>query len=253
MLSCLFSPPSHISISSKLLQKDTAEIQSAVMQFHCTPCKRDFGDKQALNKHLRHASAHISVVDCQPCKKSFVNQDALDQHLRDSPAHKITFPCEPCNRSFVNQDALDQHLRDAPAHGAPTFDCELCNRSFVHQEALDSHVQTARIHQRRVNTPLDNFFRSYPDFAYDPSLPPAMSYASLQKHKRWRRWQSESNEAWESYQNALNAELEMWYGAEDDLTAWHALCRAIGISPPPATCERCEQVKRCMEKEFIQC
>jgi hypothetical protein len=34
----------------------------------------------------------------------------------------------------------------------------------------------------------------------------------------------------------------MWYGAENDLTAWHALCRAIGVEPLPKTCEQCEEV-----------
>lgn len=99
------------------------EIQSAAMQLYCTPCKRGFSDKQALDQHSRDSPAHISIVDCQPCNRSFLNQDALDQHLRDSPAHKITFPCIACDRSFVNQDALDQHLQFSSAH-APTFNCE---------------------------------------------------------------------------------------------------------------------------------
>jgi hypothetical protein len=34
----------------------------------------------------------------------------------------------------------------------------------------------------------------------------------------------------------------MWYGAENDLTAWHALCRAISIEPLPKTCEKYEEV-----------
>jgi hypothetical protein len=28
----------------------------------------------------------------------------------------------------------------------------------------------------------------------------------------------------------------------EDLTAWHALCRAIGVEPLPKTCEQCEEV-----------
>jgi hypothetical protein len=34
----------------------------------------------------------------------------------------------------------------------------------------------------------------------------------------------------------------MWYGVENDLTAWYALCRAIGVEPLPKTCEQCEEV-----------
>ena len=44
------------------------------------------------------------------------------------------------------------------------------------------------------------------------------------------------------YQDALQCELYLWYGAENDLTAWHALCRAIGVEPLPKTCELCEEV-----------
>ena len=36
--------------------------------------------------------------------------------------------------------------------------------------------------------------------------------------------------------------MRKWYGAENDLTAWHALCRAIGIEPLPTTCGKCEEV-----------
>ena len=34
----------------------------------------------------------------------------------------------------------------------------------------------------------------------------------------------------------------MWYGTKNDLTAWHALCRAIGVEPLPQTCEQFEEV-----------
>jgi len=93
------------------------------------------------------------------------------------------------------------------------------------------------------NTPLDQFFLSYPSFEYDRSLPPAESFNRLRRHHRWRRGSSESDEAWNQYQKALKEEFKLWYGAEDDLGAWHALCRAIGIKLLPATCKECEKVR----------
>jgi hypothetical protein len=89
---------------------------------------------------------------------------------------------------------------------------------------------------------LDTFFGSFQSFDYDPSLPPATSYALLRRHEGWRPNDAASRDAWDRYQEALEGELRMWYGAEDDLTAWHALCRAIGIDPLPRTCEQCEEV-----------
>ncbi|KAN0110992.1 hypothetical protein V8E51_007379 [Hyaloscypha variabilis] len=51
-------------------------------------------------------------------------------------------------------------------------------------------------------------------------------------------------DAWGRYQDALESELRMWYGAEDDLAAWHALCRAIGIDSLPRTCKQCQEAVR---------
>ncbi|XWX01174.1 hypothetical protein V2A60_009200 [Cordyceps javanica] len=164
--------------------------------------------------------------------------------MRDSPAHARRFECETCDRFFDSESALEQHMRDAPAHAPAAFDCESCDRSFARQESLDQHMRDSPRHRQNVATPLDMFFRSFPLFNYDPSLPPATSYASLGRHMGWRRGQSESREAWQDYQDALRRELRMWYGQEDDLTAWHALCRAVGITPLPDTCARCESAAR---------
>jgi hypothetical protein len=41
------------------------------------------------------------------------------------------------------------------------------------------------------------------------------------------------------------AAIKMWYGAENDLTAWHVLCCAIGVEPLPKSCEQCEEVEDC--------
>jgi hypothetical protein len=124
-----------------------------------------------------------------------------------------------------------------PAH-APSFDCETCDRSFSSEEALEQHLRDSRIHQQDPETPLDFFFRSFPTFDYDLSLPPVTSYANLWEQERWRRGSAVSDDAWNRYQDALESELHIWYGAGNDLTAWHALCRAIGVEPLPKTCEQ---------------
>ena len=72
--------------------------------------------------------------------------------------------------------------------------------------------------------------------------PPATLYADLRGHEGWRRGYAESDDAWNRYQDALESELHMWYGAENDLAAWHAVCRAIGVEPLPKSCEQCEEV-----------
>jgi hypothetical protein len=178
---------------------------------------------------------------CIRCDRSFGSEDALQQHLRYSPRHAPSFDCETCDRSFSSKEALEKHLRDSPVH-ALSFDCETCDRSFGSEDALEQHLRDSPAHQQDTETPLDAFFRSFPTFDYNPSLPPTVSYANLRKHEGWRRGYSEANNAWNRYQDALQSELQMWYGAEDDLTAWRVLCRAIGIEPVPQTCTQCEKV-----------
>lgn len=91
-------------------------------------------------------------------------------------------------------------------------------------------------------TPIDLFFASYPSFRYDRTLPPSESLKRLQRQQGWERGSDEGKEAWNQYQNALKEEFQLWYHSEDDLAAWHALCRAIRIRPLPATCQACKKV-----------
>ena len=209
------------------------------MSFSCRLCERTFNSDEAVQQHQRDAPAH--AFDCTTCDRHFGSDTALVQHLRDSPNHNSSFDCEDCDRTFNSEEALQQHLRDSPAH-ATTHDCETCRRSFGSEEALRQHLENSRIHQQDLETPLDVFFRSFSTFHYDPSLPPATSYASLRKHKGWQRRDAASNDAWNRYQDALEDELSMWFGAENDLAAWHALCRAVGIKPLPQMCKECEEV-----------
>ncbi|TAQ90039.1 hypothetical protein B7494_g1665 [Chlorociboria aeruginascens] len=215
---------------------------SSAHTYDCRSCDRHYGSDQALQQHLRDSQLHAPSFDCHDCNRSFDSEEALQQHLRDSPAHAPSFDCDDCNRSFDSEEALQQHLRDSPAH-APSFDCETCDRSFSNEEALEQHLRDSRIHQQDTETPtetaLDVFFRSFPTFDYDPSFPPAISYANLRRYKKWRRDSAESDDAWNRYQDALQSELYLWYGAKNNLIAWHALCRAIGIEPLPKTC--CEK------------
>ncbi|CAG7950532.1 unnamed protein product [Penicillium salamii] len=182
------------------------------------------------------------MKSCEPCNRSFGSQDALDQHLRDSPVHALSYDCEPCDRSFGSQDALGQHLRDSPVH-ALSYDCEPCDRSFGSQDALGQHLRDSSAHFQLPRTPLNRFFQSFNGFVYDPTLPPTESYSSLQRFYGWRRGEEESDRAWQQFQEALNQEFRLWFGAEDDLAAWHSLCRAVEIEPLPRTCHDCKKVQ----------
>lgn len=52
----------------------------------------------------------------------------------------------------------------------------------------------------------------------------------------------DSAQAWDQYQESLTQEFKLWFGAEEDIAAWHSLCRAVRIEPLPRTCLECKKV-----------
>ncbi|KOS41440.1 hypothetical protein ACN38_g7681 [Penicillium nordicum] len=229
--------------SQSALDQHVQNSPAHAVSFNCEPCNKPFVSQSALDQHLRDSPVHTTTYHCEPCGRTFGGQSALDQHTQDSPAHTITHECKPCNRSFGSQSALDQHVQNSPAH-AVSFHCELCNRTFGSKDALDHHIEYSNAHIAPPSTPLDEFFQSFAGFSYNPKLPPSESYAQLKRFCRWGQYDPEDKEAWEHYQSALKAEVKMWFGAENDLGAWHSLCRAIGIEPLPASCKQAVNVVR---------
>ncbi|VUC22459.1 unnamed protein product [Clonostachys rosea] len=229
----------------KFKTKDALEQHLKTSPIHlpsvnCEACGRSFKSDEALQQHLQ-SPAHAPSFDCESCDRSFKSDEALKQHMK-SPVHDPLFPCKNCDRSFKSAEALKQHMK-SPAHDS-TLNCQTCNRRFQSKGALEDHLRNSPVHGQKSKTPLDTFFGSFRRFKYDPSLPPATSFGKLRDQKGWERGDPEGEEAWERYQAALAAELETWFGAEDDLTAWHSLCRAIGIEPPPQTCALCQKAAR---------
>lgn len=120
--------------------------------------------------------------------------------------------------------------------------CELCDRSFGSQKALSKHLRYSSAHFQLPKTPLNMFFQSFDGFKFDPNLSPSESYSSLQRFYGWHKGDKDSDQAWDQYQEALTQEFKLWFGAEDDIAAWHSLCRAVRIEPLPRSCLECEKV-----------
>lgn len=193
--------------------------------------------------HLRVSQVHKTFFDCGDCVRSFGSEDALQQHLRQCPAQIAFIQFDPWNQSSNTEGLIKQRQRKTPARQKSSYGCVKCGgRSFKNDEALQQHVRDSPSHQEKAETPLDVFFRSFLTFVYDPTLSPSTSYKQLQKHEGFRRGTRKADDAWDEYQIALQSELKLWFGAEDDLTAWHALCRAIGVDPLPNTPKQCEHV-----------
>jgi hypothetical protein len=208
-----------------------------------------------LKQHVRTSADHKTTY-CGQCKQDFPNEAALAQHVGASPTHKVTH-CGECNRDFSNEAALEQHVRDSPIHKATH--CGDCNRDFPNENALAQHLSDSSVHAGSsqgsgvptppshcysdVNTPLDTFFSSFPNFMYDPLQHPSASWSVLQRSYGWGRESAEGKAAKRRYEEALRAEVKVFFGKEADMTSWHTLCRAIGVESVPGTVSACEQVR----------
>ncbi|KAI9036176.1 C2H2-type zinc finger protein [Aspergillus affinis] len=229
--------------SQEALEQHIQNSPAHIPSFDCFLCNRSFKSQEALEQHIQNSPAHIPSFDCVLCNRSFKSQEALEQHIQNSPAHIPSFDCFLCNRSFKSQEALEQHIQNSPAH-FPSFDCDLCKRSFKSLLALEQHIQYSSAHLAPPSTPLNRFFQSFPQFEFDPNLPAAVSYARLQQFYGWKRGSVDSEEAWTKYQDALREEFSLWFGSENDLAAWHSLCRAVNLHPLPKTCSQCKTAIR---------
>ncbi|KAB2576714.1 Zinc finger protein [Lasiodiplodia theobromae] len=238
--------------------------------YTCQPCNTPFPSSAALAKHVKDSPNHTTTVSAPRPKPTTTPPAGPHRHTTTTtttnsaapPTHH--HPCKTCGRTFLTASALSQHTRDAPknhaaAAAATQHPCPSCpGRSFGSASALAQHVRDAPSHhhaangasppplQRRRDTPLDLFFRSYPSFRYDPAQSPSASFADLRAHMGWHRrrrrngqgYEEEdpaADEARERYVTALRRELEVWFGGEDDLANWQALCRAVGAVVPAAS------------------
>ncbi|XP_006460537.1 hypothetical protein AGABI2DRAFT_220577 [Agaricus bisporus var. bisporus H97] len=91
--------------------------------------------------------------------------------------------------------------------------------------------------------PLEAFFRKYRWFIYVPGQSASAQFKRLRDEAGWDRDDDENDRAWQSYRTALVRQFNATYSVdEDDLAAWHALLRHIGVNNPPSTVEECKKL-----------
>lgn len=177
---------------------------------------------------------------CEVCDRMML-QGSKSDHLAGK-AHAKTLK----SKSSV----LSDYSHDIPAKSVTptkkTWTCPSCKAVLAIQEKRHHHCSSSEPKLSALEGPLDEFFRFYPSFFYDPSVPPATSFKLLRTHQqrqyRWAHKSIEDDELWRSYQAALTQEFNLWFGIEDDLNAWQSLCRAVRISPLPTTIALCRSV-----------
>lgn len=210
---------------------------------------------------MSNAPCHKEPIHkCDPCRRSFSNAEALSRHLQTSSRHTNATPLKklqllllPFCRYFLSwfsitpADFLERVFGPKPRNHPP-HSCPHCARSFQDATALANHINAKHRSRAAPNeTPLDVFFRTYEvanGFRYDRAKAPPRSFAQLREHMHWKKKDPNHIYARGRYNAALQAELEVWFGSEDELCNWHALCRAVGITPLPPDGSGCRRALR---------
>ncbi|KAF4631765.1 hypothetical protein G7Y89_g6362 [Cudoniella acicularis] len=175
---------------------------------------------------------------------------ALAAYLVNHSSYKEAIP-EFSAMNPLLESMAQPNRKSKPETCAPT--CPDCRTDLVGDNETIHSCPYPQFTPVPSTGPLDSFFLSFSGYQYDPSIPPAESFRSFRRGlRRWSDWDGYSPDTWKEYeediytryQAALTQEFNLWFGTEDDIRAWHSLCRAIAIQPLPATCELCREAVR---------
>ncbi|KAH6603216.1 hypothetical protein Trco_007991 [Trichoderma cornu-damae] len=198
----------------------------------CVRCGLDFGSREELRLHVLTSERHFICAECVGDGEwlDFLTERALRSHAwgrhREDDAAGVGFS----RGNAADGSGGESTCRTKEGNG----------KGKAEEDAKRDAASAAR-----RDTPLDRFFASFGGFAYDSRLSPEASFRQLEQHQGWQdRRDGPAKDAWKRYQRALVDEVEMWFGDENDLTAWRTLCRAVGRFDPPGEIRKCKAILR---------
>lgn len=96
---------------------------------------------------------------------------------------------------------------------------------------------------RKNQDKLSQFFALYNQFEHNPKEGSRTAYNRLVDFFGWEAGGKKERKAKERFQDALVAQFEQLYGADENkLDVLQTLCGKIGISPIPSTVTQCKKV-----------
>ncbi|KAI0637823.1 hypothetical protein C8Q77DRAFT_393144 [Trametes polyzona] len=112
---------------------------------------------------------------------------------------------------------------------------------------------TRRPRQRKAmasQTPIRDFFDSYPEFDYDHTAPFHGEYLRMGKELHWNREEREA--ARDALRHAMVQQFNNVYGTNaEDLESWQLLCNALGMDPVPDKLKACRRKVRATHVNLV--
>lgn len=135
-------PSSHLPGDGRAVRWRRRENERRIQ---CELCSQTFTRKADLLVHRRKSHSGIKYHHCNICKKGFGVKQSLDRHVatvHQLLARKI-HQCEVCNRRFARADNLLKHKR---VHdGLRPFECGVCKRKFNRRDNMNAHMNSVHV------------------------------------------------------------------------------------------------------------
>ncbi|KAF1382157.1 hypothetical protein PFLUV_G00161540 [Perca fluviatilis] len=132
--------------SSKNLSRCSADEK----QFSCSDCKKRFGTKGSLTRHMITHTGE-KPFNCSVCKKSFARSGHLQTHMRIHTGEK-PFSCSVCGKAFTESGQLKRHMRTHT--GEKQYSCSVCDQRFTCPRQLKRHKcdgrKASQLHQSQT-------------------------------------------------------------------------------------------------------
>jgi hypothetical protein len=166
----------------------------------------------------------------------FDTKAALDRHII-ATGNRI--PADPLRAGGAFLRELASTLADAAAYAPPPPPVP---PPAVSPPTILSPTPVLRQH-RETPRFIADYFAQFPTFRYNARREVWEQFYALrgQMGMNWddARFESERD----TFRDALVQEFNGFYGTdENDLRAWRALCREVGVEPLPTTIKSCRQV-----------
>lgn len=103
------------------------------------------------------------------------------------------------------------------------------------------------VFNKAFNRDIDQFFKLYSEFEYNPHNESKAEFERLRHHKRWyfpkgEPWSDEYARARGRFFDAFIADFTYFFGVGEDLRDWEFLCDVLKVWPMPQTIAACQVV-----------